>query len=345
MRESRGALLVVGALFLLTLGARLLSIYPPTLRHDPATIALQACRILDGERPIFWSGQAWMGTAGTYVEALLFRLFGANSLVMSLYAWALSALWILLSLVLAWRLYGPRAATWAAALWLVPTPALLYWSSQARNDFQVFFIATPLVLLLTHDVVTKFRAGAAIGGRALLMGFVCGFSFWQNMAIGPCLVVTFAVLALQLGRAFWTRFVWLYAPAWLVGFSPVIWYNLTTHFAVRGQGSLAPAGAIAKAAADLLTNVLPYFWGMPPEDRPQGLWRAAQVFFLAWTLLLFCVFLGTVYRKWRRREDLLPDQLVLGLVLFQVLVPTVTQYGRSFATRGIAREVARRIEV
>jgi len=41
-----------------------------------------------------------------------------------------------------------------------------------------------------------------------------------------------------------------------------------------------------------------------------------------------------VYRRWRRKEDLLVDQLVLGLLAFHVLVPTVTQYGRSFATAG-----------
>jgi len=330
----RRPLLVVAALFLLTLGIRLLGVYPPTLRHDPATIALQACRILDGERPIFWSGQAWMGAAGTYVEAALFWLFGKNSLVMSLYAWALSGLWIFLSLLLAWRFYGPRVTTYAAALWLIPTPALMYWSNQARNDFQVFFIATPAILLLTYDIVLRHRERKDIAARAIVLGFVCGFSFWQNMAIGPCLVVTFAVLALHLGRVFWKRFVWFYAPAWLLGVSPVIVYNLTKDLAVRGQGTFGSPRVIGKAVHDLLTNVLPYFWGMPPEERPGGLWGAAQYFFLAWTLVLFCVYLGTVYRKWRRREDLLADQLVLGLVVFHLLVPTVTHYGKSFATSG-----------
>ncbi|HEY5998236.1 MAG TPA: discoidin domain-containing protein [bacterium] len=334
MAALRRPLLVVAALFALGCGLRLLAVYPPTLRRDPATIALQACRILDGERPIFFSGQAWMGAAGTYVEALLFKVFGANTLTMSLYAWALCAIWVFLSLLLAWRLYGPRVAGWSAAIWLIPTPALLYWSCQARNDFQVLFIATPLILLLTHDLVLRFREGKGIAARAALLGFVCGFSFWQNMGIGPCLVVTFAIIALQLGRVFWTRFVWAYSPAWLLGFSPVLYYNLTTDLALTGQGSVKSTRHMAQAAHDLVTNALPYFWGMPLDGEPRSAWRRALVFFLLWTGVLLAAYAAMAWRKWRRREDLLPEQLVLGLLLFHLLVPTVTEYGKSFGTSG-----------
>lgn len=332
--SSRQPLLVLVVLFALILGVRLLSVYPPTLRHDPATIALQACRILDGERPIFWSGQAWMGAAGTYVEAWLFLLFGKNSLVMSLYAWACSAAWIFFNLLLAWRFFGPRAAIFSAVIWLVPTSALMYWSSQARNDFHAFFIATPVILLLTHDIVRRFRERESVAARMAFLGFVCGFSFWQNMAIGPCLVVTFAVLALHLGRSFWRREAWFYAPAWLLGFAPVLYYNLVNDLALRRQGRFVTPSVIIKAAYSLLTNAIPDFWGMQLTGRPWTAGKAAQLFFLLWMAALLGIYIGMVYRKWKRREDLLPDQLVLGLLFFHLLVPTMTQYGRSFATTG-----------
>jgi len=332
--RSRQTYLLLAALFVAILGIRLFSVYPPTLRHDPATIALQACRILDGERPIFWSGQAWMGTAGTYIEAFLFSLFGKNTLVMSLYAWVCSGAWIFFSLLLALRFFGPRAAVYTAVIWLVPTKTLMYWSSQARNDFHAIFIATPVILLLTHDIVVRFRENKSIGGRVLFMGFFCGFSFWQNMAIGPCLVVTFVVLMLHLRRDFWTRYVWMYAPAWLVGFFPVLYYNLSTDIALVRQGRFKGLAVIAKAVYDLFTNVLPCFWGITLKGQPWSAWKAAQLFFVLWTLLLLGLYALMVYRKWQRKEDLLADQLVLGLLAFHVLVPTVTQYGRSFATEG-----------
>lgn len=331
---ARKSSLLLAALFVAIIGIRLFSVYPPTLRHDPATIALQACRILDGERPIFWSGQAWMGAAGTYVEALLFSLFGKNTLVMSLYAWTASSVWIFFSLLLAWRFFGSRAAIYTAVLWLIPTKTLMYWSSQARNDFHAVFIATPVILLLTHDIVVRFRESRGIAGRVLFLGFFCGFSFWQNMAIGPCLVVTFVVLMLHLRRDFWTRYLWMYAPAWLLGFFPVLYYNLTTDVALVRQGRFKGLSVIAKAVSDLFTNVLPCFWGITLKGQPWTPWKAAQLGFVLWTLLLLGLYVGLVYRKWRRKEDLLADQLVLGLLVFHVLVPTVTQYGRSFATAG-----------
>jgi hypothetical protein len=331
---DRRALLGLGLLFLLILAVRLVGVYPPTLRHDPATIALQACRILEGERPLFWSGQAWMGAAGTYVEALLFALLGKNTLVMSLYAWALSALWILFNLVLALRLFGPLAAALSAVVWLFPTPTLLYWSSQARNDFQVFFIATPVLLLFTHDIVLRFRRGAPIDARVFLFGLFGGFSFWQNMAIGPCLVVTFAVLAVHLGRVFWRRAAWVYAPGWLLGFSPVIAYNLLVDPVTVRQGSVKGGGTIAAAAYHLVTNAFPIFWGMPLKDRPWTVGKAASLLFLAYVTVLLLAYAVQVFRRWRRGDDLLADQLVLGLLGFHLLVPTVTEYGRSFATKG-----------
>ncbi len=331
---TRQTYLLLAALFVAILGIRLFSVYPPTLRHDPATIALQACRILDGERPIFWSGQAWMGTAGTYVEAFLFSLFGKNTLVMSLYAWVCAALWIYFSLLLALRFFGPRTAIYTAVIWLIPTKTLMYWSSQARNDFHAIFIATPVILLLTHDIVVRFREGKSIAGRVLFMGFFCGFSFWQNMAIGPCLVVTFAVLVLHLRRDFLTKYAWLYAPAWLIGFSPVLYYNLATDVALVRQGRFKGLSFIAKAVYDLFTNVLPCFWGITLKGQPWSSWKAAQLFFVVWTLLLLGLYAGMVYRTWKRKGDLLVDQLVLGLLAFQIFVPTVTQYSRSFATEG-----------
>lgn len=331
---TRQPYFILAALFVAIIGIRLFSVYPPTLRHDPATIALQACRILDGERPIFWSGQAWMGTGGTYVEALLFSLFGKNTLVMSLYAWVCSSIWIFFSLLLALRFFGSRAAVYTAVIWLIPTKTLMYWSSQARNDFHAIFIATPVILLLTHAIVVRFRERKSIAGPVLFLGFFCGFSFWQNMAIGPCLVVTFVVLIVHLRRDFWTRYVWMYAPAWLLGFFPVLYYNITTDVALVRQGRFKGLSVIAKAVYDLFTNVLPCFWGITLKGQPWTPWQAAQLFFVLWTLLLLGIYAGMVYRKWRRKEDLLVDQLVLGLLVFHVLVPTVTQYGRSFATEG-----------
>jgi hypothetical protein len=331
---SRRQLFALAALFAAIVAVRLLAVYPPTLRHDPAHIALQACRILDGERPLFWSGQAWMGSALTYVEAACFAVFGKSTLVMSVYAWCCSAAWVGLSLALAWRFFGPRAALLSAAFWVVPSAPMLYWASQARGDFHALFIATPAILLLAHDLARRHAAGLDSRWRTAFFGLVCGFAFWQNMAIGPCLVVTFVVLMAQLRRRFWTQFVWWYSPAWLIGFGPVLLYNARNGWPLlhQGGGLQAPAAA-ARAVAAFAGNALPAFWGLSLQGGARTVRGALALAFLLWAAAVFALALARAVRGAASREERLALQLALGLVGLQLVVIFATGYGKSLATR------------
>ena len=51
---------------------------------DEAIVALAARHILQGARPVFFYGQAYMGTIDSYMVALGFSLFGESVLVMRL---------------------------------------------------------------------------------------------------------------------------------------------------------------------------------------------------------------------------------------------------------------------
>ena len=69
---------------------------------DESMVALQATNILHGALPIYFYGQAYMGSLEAYLVALLFAIFGPS-------VWALRAEAALLSLVLVgltWRLAG-----------------------------------------------------------------------------------------------------------------------------------------------------------------------------------------------------------------------------------------------
>ena len=121
--------------FLLVLGAlyRLTAAYPIALeRFAPASSALQAMHILDGWRPIFYSGQAWMGPAGAYVLAGMFKLFGASTLTLGAFSWAVSVLFLLATVLLAHRLFGIDNALVTAALFVVPIDYLMQLSGQPR---------------------------------------------------------------------------------------------------------------------------------------------------------------------------------------------------------------------
>src|SRR5438309_11203539 len=74
---------------------------------DEAMVGIQAEHILRGEHPIYFYGQAYMGSLEAYVMAVLFALGGAS-------VWMLRAEPTLLSLLvvyLTWRLAGTLAQT------------------------------------------------------------------------------------------------------------------------------------------------------------------------------------------------------------------------------------------
>src|SRR5258708_6458897 len=58
---------------------------------DEALVGIQAERILQGQHPVYFYGQAYMGSLEAYLAAALFRLFGPSS-------WALRAVPLLLAL-------------------------------------------------------------------------------------------------------------------------------------------------------------------------------------------------------------------------------------------------------
>ena len=62
---------------------------------DEALVGIQAERILHGEVPLYFYGQAYMGSLEAYLVALLFAIAGPS-------VWALRAEPILLSLVVVW---------------------------------------------------------------------------------------------------------------------------------------------------------------------------------------------------------------------------------------------------
>ena len=193
-------LLLLGVLY------RLFAAYPLTLeRFAPASSALQAMHILHGWRPIFYSGQAWMGPAGAYVLAAMFKLFGASSLTLGLFSWVMSSLFLLCTVWLAYRLFGMDNALVTAALFLVPIDYLMQLAGQPRAHYTIIFVLVPAVFLAALALLRRHREGRPLPAAAFAFGLLCGFSFWTNMAIGPAIAVSMLLLLWHLRRAFFTR--------------------------------------------------------------------------------------------------------------------------------------------
>ncbi len=329
--KPRTKALLLALLLLLGVCYRLFAAYPVRLgRFAPASSALQAMHIMNGERPIFYSGQAWMGPAGAYLLAGLFKLFGASSLTLGGFSWIMSVLFLLGTVLLAYRLFGIDNALVVAGLFLVPIDWVMYLAGQPRAHYTIIFVLVPIVFLATLALLRRYQDGRPLLLTAFLLGLLCGFAFWTNMSVGPAIGVSVLLLLWHVRRSFFTRVLPGWSAGWVLGFSPVIWYNLTHQAILVEQVNARNMRQLGRILWAFLTNAWPKFWGFDLEAVEAPLLRGVFVLLLVWVSLLYLWMLVQGLRKWRRGEDVLGYQLVFGYFFFHLAITAVSSYGKRF---------------
>jgi hypothetical protein len=289
--------------------------------------------ILEGWRPIFYSGQAWMGPAGAYVLSAMFKLFGASSLTLGAFSWVVSVLFLLATVLLAHRLFGIDNALVTAGLFLVPIDYLMQLSGQPRAHYTIVFVLVPAVFLMAVSLVRGQREGRPRASSSFAFGLLCGFSFWTNMVIGPAIAVSMLLLLVHLRGAFFTRLLAPWAGGWLLGFSPVIWYNLANRAVLSGQVNAGNAPRLGRVLEAFATNAWPRFWGVDLDGIASRPLRWLLIAALAWFALLFLWALTIGVRRWLRGEDTLGYQLAFGYLFLHLGITVVSSYGSRFETR------------
>jgi predicted membrane-bound mannosyltransferase len=236
--RSRGALVVALAVGVL---ARLLLLLHPGLWYDEATTGLLGLSVLQGELPVYFFGQSFMGALDGYLAAPVYWVLGVSARTLELVPVLLALAGLVLTVRLAHDAFGPRAALLTAVLLAVPPDFLLFWSHEARGHYPLAMVFGTLALLLA------VRAPTAPAGRATFL---------------------FALLGGTLGLAFWTNFlVLVYVPAVAVlllrrGLRPLV------------PRLLAALPAFALGSLPHWLYGVPHGTALPPPGRPVGLWGA-----------------------------------------------------------------------
>ena len=204
---------------------------------DQSVIGLMAHHILLGERPLFFWGQPYTGSIDAYVTAVLFALFGRHDLLLHIAPLTASLLFVLLTVVLAYRLAGFGVAL-LSALYLALAPTLLItWSLWAGSGYlEVMALGTGAFLLALPSYTGMPERGI---WRLPAAYFLLGVAFWlQPIAVYYVL----ALLALRAGPA---RAAWQSPAArarvlggavaciagFLLGTAPLLVYNLQHQWA------------------------------------------------------------------------------------------------------------------
>src|SRR5918912_2735971 len=184
------------ALLLVGLALRLAIIASPLgeIDGDEAVVGLMARHIaFVGERPVFYWGQPYLGSLEAFSAAPLFRVFDSSTFVLKLVPAAYSLGFLVLSAVVARRLFGTAAGLATAAYLALPPAMWAVWSTKARGGYaEVLFLGEALLL------VTLSLAACPGRRRAALAGLLGGLAFGTHLLAIVYLLP--AVLYLALAR-------------------------------------------------------------------------------------------------------------------------------------------------
>ncbi|HEV8191899.1 MAG TPA: hypothetical protein VGP82_10505, partial [Ktedonobacterales bacterium] len=281
---------------------------------DEAVLGIQAQHILQGERPIYFSGQAYMGSWDAYLAAPLVALMGPSAWPLHIVTMSESLLLVPLLGAVAGRLYGWRARIFAMLLAAVPPHYVAVSELRALGGYVETMAIGSALLLLALMIAQRWQKGRPTLAQWVLFGFLTGLALWIHVLIvyfPVAIAIWLAPLAIAHARqslhdgARWARrtvvSAFLTGVALAVGAMPAIIYGLSHNWSNLKPVLEHPAwldqlsplhGAIA---AYLVKGVIPrmvgaqFFWHM--RGGPVivfGLGAIAAIFALAasiWALL------------------------------------------------------------
>jgi 4-amino-4-deoxy-L-arabinose transferase-like glycosyltransferase len=161
----------------------LLAVDAVPFNADEAVVALMARHILQGERPLFFYGQAYMGSLDAYLVAAAFQVVGEQVLAIRLVQVILFATVLATSYPIVLRLTGmQRTAVMVALLLAFPPVLLTLYTTASLGGYGEVLLAGNLVLWWGHRLGTE---DTVHWGLWLAWGLAAGLGFW---AMGLVLV-------------------------------------------------------------------------------------------------------------------------------------------------------------
>lgn len=261
-------------------------------------MALMARHILGGEWPVFFYGQAYMGSLDASLVALGFGLFGQHVWVVRLVQLILFTGLLLSSMHLAWRLSGSRLSSLVTGMLLaIPTVNLNLYSTVSLGGYGEALLIGNLLLILTVEIRERYNAG----WQYLIWGLAAGIGFW---AFGLTLIYSlpaFIYLLLtsseaQRGERSGRWIAWLLAGA-MIGLTPIL-YWISTHgiaalvrelfgSAIAGTSGGSYWSEVSQHVINLLLFGIPALFGFrAPWNVQIFLWPLAVISGLFWLAVL-----------------------------------------------------------
>lgn len=276
------AVLLVAAI--LKLGLLLADVIP--FNADEAVVGLMARHILRGAHPVFFYGQAYMGSLDAWLLAGAFTILGQSVWVIRLVQGALFLGTISTTYWLGLKVHGSQWIAGAAALFMAIPPVLVtLYTTVTLGGYGEAVLIGNLLLLVALALLDPARgAGLAAATRPpraswavgwVVLGALAGLGFWGFPLTGvyllPVLVFTLVsmwgrwrVLALALGLGL-AGFAGGAAP-WLIYTAQhgLVTLTETMGAAIAGASPAHPVFAALEHLFYFLLFGLTVVWGMRP---------------------------------------------------------------------------------
>lgn len=322
-------------LIAVTLKIVLLALDSFPFNADEAIVGLMARHILDGRWPVFFYGQAYMGSLDASLVALGFAMFGQKVIVIRVVQILLYIGTVLTTMHLAKRIFGDtEGMLFAGLLMAIPTVNVTLYTTISLGGYGEALLIGNLLILLALRI-------AKIQGEIwpyLAWGFLAGFGFW---VFGLTLVFTIPTAGLILWSAWgllnqrdMQKKVLGLIVAAVIGASPWLVSGLS-----QGQGILieeltgsAIAGASSTdfltAIGSRITHLLLFGSTVSLGFRPPWEIRWLSLPLLPIALTLWLIIIGHGIRKLRRPgPDRLGRRVMIGLVITLLLGFILTPFG------------------
>ena len=257
LRYHKLGLVAIGLLIAGLVKVSLLTNNVVPFNADEAVVALMARHILHGEHPIFFYGQAYMGSLDAWLVALAFAVFGAQVWVIR----AVQGVIFVFFLATTWwlgKLIFPDERVGMIALWLlvIPTVNLTLYTTASLGGYGEALLIGNLLMVTGINIVSENEKGGEIHSwKWIILGFLAGCGLW---VFGLTLVFTLPVGMFILwhilarregsngvkGMRYYSRIGLLFVLGMMAGSSPWLYYTFISgwHAAIAELGGSAIAG-------------------------------------------------------------------------------------------------------
>ncbi len=236
---------------------------------DEAVVGLMARHILQGERPIFFYGQAYMGSLDAFLVAGGFAIFGQQVWVIRLIQTVLYLGVIFSTYLLGKKVLGSALTGLLAALMLaVPTVNVSLYTTASLGGYGEALLIGNLMLLTAFAAGARLKAGNRAEWRTaalfLLWGALAGLGLWANALSMIYSLPTGLYLLWRIHRSIGFAKGWVYIlaaiPVFFAGSSP--WWYFAAQNGLGGLVTELMGTAVAVEQGSYLARVFGHIFNL-----------------------------------------------------------------------------------